>query len=96
MIKLNKTNERTQTDNLDLPEKSTNLPPPQSEKRKSDQVDFVLKEEESHSTSNSVKPRDFEPLENNEEPELTLEADLPSDGRDEEGEAMIWQLSKQS
>ena len=96
MTNLNKTNERAPTDNSDLSEKSTNVQSPQSEKEKSDQADFVLKEEESHSTSNSVKRRDFEPLENNEEPELTLEADLPSDGRDEEGEAMIRQLSKPS
>ena len=96
MTNLNKINEHTQTDNSDLTEKSINVPSPQSEKRKSDQADFFLKEEESHSTSNSVKPKDFEPLENNEEPELTLEADLPSDGRDEEGEAMIRQLSKPS
>lgn len=30
----------------------------------------------------------------NEEPELALEPDLPSDGRDEEGEAMIRQLPR--
>ena len=96
MTELNKTNERTRTGNSDLPEKATNLPSPQSEKRKSDQADFVLKEEESHSTSNSAKPRDFESLEDNEEPELAFEDDLPSDGRDEEGEAMIRQLSKPS
>jgi hypothetical protein len=30
----------------------------------------------------------------NEEPEPTLEADLPSDGRDEKGEAMIRDLPK--
>lgn len=96
MTKLSKINEHVQIDNSDLPEKSTNVPSPQSEKGKSDQADFVLKEEESHSHSKSVDSRNFEELENNEEPELTLEADLPSDGRDEEGEAMIRQLSKPS
>lgn len=30
----------------------------------------------------------------NEEPEPTLEADLPSDGRDEKGEAMIRDLPR--
>lgn len=32
----------------------------------------------------------------NEEPEPTSEADLPSDGRDEKGEAMIRDLPKQA
>ena len=32
----------------------------------------------------------------NEEPELTLEEDLPSDGRDEKGEAMIRSLPRQT
>jgi hypothetical protein len=32
----------------------------------------------------------------NEEPELTLEEDLPSDGKDEKGEAMIRSLPRQT
>ncbi len=32
----------------------------------------------------------------NEEPELTLEEDLPSDGRDEKGEAMIRNLPREA
>lgn len=50
----------------------------------------TAKEQPGHGATSAPVPPQQLPA--NEEPELRLEPDLPSDGRDEEGEAMIRDL----